>query len=114
MHKSQDSGIISLNRQSITRFIEGGSNINNTWFPESLIGKWSAGPSIAFIVVFILKVTNLVTLTASSVAVVGLLGFITGIIAIVRNKERAITVLMSIPIGLLIICWIIVKMIFAG
>jgi ABC-type cobalamin transport system permease subunit len=100
------------NGSKILVFIKGGRNIKSNWFPESLIGKWSAGPSIAFIILILLKETKFTDLSVSSVAVVGLLGFITGIIAIFRKKERAISVLISIPIGLLIIFWIIGKMIY--
>lgn len=36
-------------------------------------------------------------------AVIGVAGFVMGVISIVKNKDRALLTLLSIPVGLLII-----------
>lgn len=40
------------------------------------------------------------------IAVFGVAGFVMGLISIIKNKERALLTLLSIPVGLLIIFWI--------
>ena len=92
--------------------------------PKSTLGKWSVGLNTFFLIsiavslvlVLILKklsfddhwwdVTVGVTLSASIIAL------ITGIIAVRKNKERSVLVILSIIIGLCTILFILLHSLF--
>ncbi|MGI6435815.1 MAG: hypothetical protein ACOX0F_10735 [Syntrophomonadaceae bacterium] len=76
-----------------------------TLWPQSRSGKWSAGLSIAFVVLFCLKLMALTPMPIFAIAALGLAGFVIGILAMFKNKEKALLVFLSIPLGLLIIFW---------
>jgi hypothetical protein len=42
----------------------------------------------------------------------GAIGFILGLISIFKNKDRSLFVLLSIPVGLLIIFWVAAEIAF--
>lgn len=44
------------------------------------------------------------------IATFGVIGFIIGLIAIIKDKDRSIMVILTIPIGLLIIFWIMAEL----
>ncbi len=46
------------------------------------------------------------------IAVLGEIGFILGLISIFKNKDRSLFVLLSIPVGLLIIFWVAAEIAF--
>lgn len=86
--------------------------------PKTRLGRWSAGLNIFFLAAIIISiilvkvlgvlsfgdhwwdVTVPITFSAS------IIGFITGIIAVTKNKERSLLVYLSILIGLLTILFI--------
>jgi len=83
-------------------------------FSKTTTGKWAAILTLLFIVLMSLKLSTLamlirLPLPTPFIAVLGVIGFIMGIISIVKNKDRALLTLLSIPIGLLIICWTIAE-----
>lgn len=84
------------------------------FWPKSTAGKWAAILTLAFIVSMILKqiTIGLLPLPTPVIAVLGVTGFIVGVISLIKNKERAIMTLVSIPIGLLIIIWTAAEIVF--
>ncbi len=46
------------------------------------------------------------------IAVLGAIGFILGLISIFKNEDRSLFVLLSIPVGLLIIFWVVAEIAF--
>lgn len=81
-------------------------------WPQSRSGQWSAGLSIAFIVLIMLKMMGALPFPTFAVAALGLAGFIAGIAAIIGKKERAILVFLPILVGLLIISWTVAEIVY--
>ena len=66
--------------------------------------------TMAFIVLMAIKMVGLgaairLPLPTPALALMGLVGFIMGLIAIIKYKDRALLMLLSIPVGLVIILW---------
>lgn len=77
---------------------------------KTTAGKWAAILTLLFIVFMALKFSALampirLPLPTPFVAVIGVAGFIAGVISIIRNKDRSLLTLLSILVGLLIIFW---------
>lgn len=73
---------------------------------ETRVGKWAAGLTLLFILLMILRFPSPVA------AGIGVAGFAMGLFSIVKNKDRSLFVLLSIPIGLLIILWVTAEIAF--
>lgn len=70
----------------------------------------------AFFWLMFIKITELgisVRLPSLFITVFGVIGFIMGLIAIIKYKNRSIMVLLSIPIGILIIFWILTELAYS-
>ncbi|AHM57944.1 hypothetical protein EAL2_808p04400 (plasmid) [Peptoclostridium acidaminophilum DSM 3953] len=80
--------------------------------PKSRAGKWAAEFSIVFIILMSLKIMRELPIPTFLIAFLGFAGFINGLIAIIRNKDRALLTLLSIPVGLVIIIWSALEMMF--
>jgi len=74
--------------------------------PNTRLGKWSAGLTLAFLLFIILKMLDLMPLMTFAITALGLAGFVLGVVAIFKHKEKSILTMLSIPIGLMIIIWI--------
>jgi hypothetical protein len=81
------------------------------FLPTTLNGKWASGLSIAFIILIVVKIVAFFPLPTFIIAALGLAGFIIGIIAILKNKDRAILNFVSIMVGLTIILWTVAELI---
>lgn len=84
---------------------------------KTTTGKWAAILTLLFIVLMVLKfsalaITIRLPLPTPFIAVLGVIGFIMGMIAMIKNKDRALLTLLSIPIGLVIIFWIAAEIAF--
>ncbi len=73
------------------------------FWPEARAGKWAAGLTLAFVIIFVIKMMFRLPLPTPLIAVLGIAGFIMGIISIIKNKDRAVMTLLSIPVGAFII-----------
>ncbi|KGP77225.1 hypothetical protein JT05_00425 [Desulfosporosinus sp. Tol-M] len=77
---------------------------------KTTAGKWAAILTLIFIIFMALKLINLAIIRlpfpTPFIAVFGVVGFIMGLISIMKNKDRTLLTLLSIPIGLLIIFWV--------
>ena len=87
------------------------------FWSKTKTGQWAAGLTVAFIVLMALKMIGLgatirLPLPTPVLAVIGVIGFIMGLIAVIKHKDRAILTLLSIPVGLLIIFWTIAEIAF--
>jgi hypothetical protein len=80
--------------------------------PKSRLGIWAAGLSIAFIIFIWLKMQSVNPMSTFFIAALGLAGFFLSITAIIKNKDRAVLTLLPIPVGLIIIIWIIGEMMY--
>ena len=79
--------------------------------------KWAASLTMAFIVLMAIKMTAIgatirLPLPTPVLALLGVIGFIMGLIAIIKYKERALLTLLSIPVGLVIILWTLAEIAF--
>lgn len=86
-------------------------------YSKATTGKWAAILTLLFIALIAIKFSALdmlirLPLPTLFLAIIGVVGFLLGIISIVKNKDRAILTLLSIPIGLLIILWTAAEIIF--
>ena len=79
-------------------------------YSKTTVGKWAAILTLLFIALMAIKLSALamlirLPLPTPILAVIGVIGFILGIISIVKNKDRTILTLLAILIGILIILW---------
>ena len=86
-------------------------------YSKKTAGKWAASLTILFIVLMVLKFWTLaiplrLPLPSLFIAFLGVIGFIMGVVSIVKNKDRALLTLLSIPIGLLVIFWVAAEIAF--
>lgn len=81
---------------------------------KKAMGKWAASLTLLFIVLMSLKMFTLgrLPLPTPFIAGLGVIGFISGIVSFVKNKDRSILTILSIPIGLLIIFWVAAEIAF--
>jgi hypothetical protein len=84
---------------------------------KTTAGKLAAILTLIFIILMFLKFFTLgvsirITLPTPFIAVLGVIGFIMGIVSVVKNKDRSLLTLLSMPIGLLIIFWIAAEITF--
>jgi hypothetical protein len=81
-----------------------GTNIRITILPKTPLGRWSVGLVIAIIVLFMVvpEVANRPLEVAASSGFACLAGaaLVTGLISIIKNKERSILVFLTMAIGL--------------
>lgn len=83
-----------------------------TLLPKSLLGKWSLGLSVVFIVLIWLKIQYSIHIMTFAIAALGLAGFITSIISIFKIKDRSILNFLPILVGLIIVFWIVAEIIY--
>ena len=85
-------------------------------YSKSTTGRWAAILLLLFIVLMAIKLTALamiirLPLPTPFLAVIGVAGFVMGVISIVKNKDRALLTLLSIPVGVLIIFWTLAEIV---
>ena len=87
------------------------------FWSKTTTGKWAAGLTMAFIVLMAIKMTAIgatirLPLPTPVLALLGVIGFIMGLIAIIKYKDRALLTLLSIPVGIIIIAWTLAEIAF--
>ena len=86
------------------------------FWSRTKIGKWANILTLVFIIFMALKLINLeiirVPIPTPFIAIIGLIGFIIGLISIIKKKDKALLTLLSILIGVLIIFWTIAEIMF--
>lgn len=87
------------------------------WWSKTKIGQWASVFTLLFVVLMAVKASALAVfirlpLPSPIIAVLGILGFILGIVSLVKLKDRSVFVLLSIPVGLLILFWIAAEMLY--
>lgn len=92
--------------------------------PKTKLGKWSAWLNIIFLVViavslFLVLVLGVLSfgdhwwdLTVPVAFLIEMTAFITGIIAVRKNKERSVLVYLSVVVGLLTIFFVLLHSLF--
>ena len=83
-----------------------------TVLPKTTLGKWALGLSIAFIILIWWKIQGSMPIPVFAIAAIGLAGFTVVIIAIFRNKDKAILNLLPLLVGLVILLWIAAELLF--
>jgi Na+/melibiose symporter-like transporter len=86
---------------------------NHPWtiVPTMALGKWSVGLIIAMLILFAIgsllpEDRSVLVLTMVAVIITGISAFITGLLAMLKQKDKALAVVVSIAIGTLLI-WIL-------
>ena len=89
--------------------VKGGVNMRISILPKSLLGWWSVGLVVAWILFFVLSQVilgqgpdyNLALAYALTIVVAGIGGaaLVTGLISIIKSKERSIFVFVTTAIG---------------
>lgn len=84
---------------------------------KTKVGKSAAILTLLFIILISLKLLTLrisirIPLPTPFIAGLGVFGFIMGVVSFVKNKDRSLLTLLSIPVGLLIIFWIAAEIAF--
>jgi len=82
-----------------------------TFLPKTNLGKKAVVLSMVFIILLCLQSLKWMPLPTFIIAALGLIGSIKGFQAITKYKERAVLVILSIPLGVIIIFWTIRAMI---
>jgi len=80
--------------------------------PKTKQGTWAAALAIIFIIFILMKMMGLMPLPTFFIAAIGLAGFIMGIIALIRNGERALLNYLPLVAGLIILLWIAAELLF--
>jgi hypothetical protein len=91
--------------------------------PETSLGKWSVGLQTFFLIVIVASIILVKVLGILSfddhwwdvtvlVFVASIIAFITGLIAVIRNKDRSILVYLSIFLGLCAILFVLLHSLF--
>lgn len=86
--------------------------MKTTFVPKTNSGKWALGISIAFIVLITLKIMGSMPLPTFGIAAIGLVGFLVGVFAIIKNKDRSMLTFIPILVGLVIILWTAGELLF--
>jgi uncharacterized membrane protein HdeD (DUF308 family) len=81
-------------------------------------GKWTAILTLLFIALMVVKLSALsmmirLPLPTPFLAIIGVIGFLLGILSIVKNKDKSLMTMLSILIGLLIIFWAVAEIAFS-
>jgi cation transport ATPase len=86
---------------------------NHPWtiVPTMALGKWSVGLIIAMLILFAIgsllpEDGTVFLLMMAAVVITGISAFITGLLAVLKQKEKALAVVVSVAIGALLI-WIL-------
>ena len=97
------------------------------FIPKTLLGKWSIGLAVASIVLFILLqffVASglrdsytfisglLLTIPVPLAGISGISAFFTGIIGIIKSRDRSVLVFLSTMIGLFVILFLLGEVLF--
>jgi len=84
------------------------------FFPKTTLGKWAVGLSVAFIFLIGMKIANYFhfPLPTLAIAVLGIMGLIIGLLAVFRNKDRAILNYLPLIVGVIILLWAAAEIIF--
>ena len=80
--------------------------------PTTKLGKWALWLSVAFIILITIKIVLWLPLPTFVLAVLGIAGFIVGMIAIIKDEDRAVLIFVSILVGILIILWTVLEFVF--
>lgn len=72
---------------------------------KTAAGRLAAIFNLLFITLIALKIFIQIHLPTPFIAGLGMAGFLIGMIAIFRNRERSLLTLLTVPVGLLIIFW---------
>lgn len=92
--------------------------------PETKLGNWSVGLNIFFLIVIIISVTLVNVfgilsydnhwwdVTVPVAFLIEMAAFFTGIISVIKNKERSVFVYLSVVTGLLTILFVLLHSLF--
>ncbi len=84
---------------------------------KTKIGKWASILTLLFIVLMAIKssalaITIRLPFPSPYIALLGVIGFVLGVISFFKNKDRSLFVLLSLPVGLVIIFWVAAEIVF--
>lgn len=86
---------------------------------STTMGKWATGFTLAFVVFMALKFSGLgasmpigLPLPTPAIAVIGMVGFIMGVLAFFEDKDRSVMVIITLVIGLLLTILVAAEIVF--
>ena len=97
------------------------------FMPKTALGKWSVALIVAFIVLLVsfqILVASgqrggetffsalILTVPILIAGISGVSAFVTGLIGVIRSRERSISVYLAVTIGLLVLLWGLAEIIF--
>ncbi len=97
------------------------------FMPKTTLGKWSVALIVAFIVLLLLFQflvalgqrggetffsALILTVPILIAGISGVSAFITGLIGVIRSRERSVIVYLAVAIGLLVLLWGLAEIIF--
>jgi hypothetical protein len=80
--------------------------------PGTKMGKWSVGLGIIFIILIWVKIQFFLPVPVFGIAALGLAGFVLGLIALIKNKDRSILLFIPLLVGSIIIIWAAAELMF--
>jgi hypothetical protein len=98
--------------------MQGVLNVKVKFLPKSTLGKWTTGLTVlglfllAFMIVFaeILEIVNsdkVITISALLAIAMLIAPCVTGTVAVLKNKDKALTVFISVVVGFLTVAFLI-------
>ena len=97
------------------------------FMPKTTLGKWSVALIVAFIILLVsfqLLVASgqrgsetffsalILTVPILIAGITGVSAFVTGLIGVIRSRERSVSVYLAVTIGLLVLLWVLAEIIF--
>jgi membrane associated rhomboid family serine protease len=96
--------------------------VRNSIWPKSLLGRWSAGLAIVFILLLVLSgvLTGLGGVGPGPVGPIlgvtfgtsGIAALVTGLISIIKGKERSLLVFVAVAVGLFVLIFFLGEFLF--
>ena len=83
-----------------------------TLLSETSVGKWAAIIFSIFIVLILLKIFIAFPMPNPFIVILGVAGVFLGSVSIIKHKDRSFFTLLSIPVGILLVAWVITEIIF--
>lgn len=83
------------------------------FWPKERAGKYAVCLIFLFILLLILKFFSYrIGLPSPVIAVLGVIGFVFGVISMIKYKDRALLTMLAVIIGLLVILWVTAEILF--
>lgn len=83
-----------------------------SFLPKTKTGLWGVILTAVFAILMAIKIVAFLPIPTPALAVLGVIGFVVSIIAVVKAKDRSILIFVSLLVGLLLTIFIAGEFIF--